>query len=129
MDTLTQVTSNGYHTSKKHNIESYRTLIKKLLNKQAILENSPPENEVDTHLIFDEERDHYMLFRTGWWEDKRIRAAALYVRLYHGKIWIEEDWTEEGLATDLLAGGVPREHIVLSFHHPSVRFLTEFAAC
>jgi hypothetical protein len=35
--------------------------------------------------------------------------------------------TEEGLATDLLAAGVPNEHIVLGFHYPTMRPFTEFA--
>ena len=40
---------------------------------------------------------------------------------------IEEDWTEEGIATDLLEAGVPHEDIVLAFHPPEKRPLTDFA--
>ncbi|WP_442921720.1 element excision factor XisI family protein [Microcoleus sp. Aus8_D2] len=29
---------------------------------------------------------------------------------------MEEDWTEYGIATDLVAAGVPKEDIVLAFH-------------
>lgn len=43
------------------------------------------------------------------------------------KIWIEEDWTKQGIANDLLDAGVPAEDIVLGFQHPSKRPLTEFA--
>ncbi|MEZ4707425.1 MAG: element excision factor XisI family protein [Caldilineaceae bacterium] len=41
--------------------------------------------------------------------------------------YIEIDWTEEGIATELLAAGVPNADIVLVFHHPIVRPYTEFA--
>jgi len=43
------------------------------------------------------------------------------------KIWIEEDMTEDGIATYFLEQGVPREDIVLAFHPPFMRPLTEFA--
>jgi hypothetical protein len=49
------------------------------------------------------------------------------VRLCHGKFWIEDDMTEEGIATDLLQAGVPKEDIVLAFQPPEARQFTEFA--
>jgi len=108
-------------------IDKYRDLVKQLLTDYAALENRPPTGEAETHLVFDQDRDHYMMFRTGWWQDKRIRATALYVRLHNGKIWIEEDMTEDGLAADLLAANVPHQDIVLAFRHPDIRPYTEFA--
>ena len=44
------------------------------------------------------------------------------------KIWIEEDWTEEGVATYFLEHGVPNQDIVLGFQPPQMREYTEFAA-
>lgn len=41
--------------------------------------------------------------------------------------WIEENWTEDGIATELLAAGVPKDEIVLGFHHPTMRQYSEFA--
>jgi len=120
---------NQYSTNNNDNIIQYRALIKQLLSEHATLANSipPPTTERKTHLIFDEERDHYMLFRSGWWQDERVRNATLYVRLHNGKIWIEEDMTEECLATDLLRAGVRNNEIVLAFHHPTMRPFSEFA--
>jgi hypothetical protein len=108
-------------------LDHYRNLIKQSLTAYADLVNRQRKSNLETQLIFDTERDHYMLFRSGWWDKERVRTPTLYVRLHNGKIWIEEDWTEDGLATELLAAGVPKEDIVLAFHHPSVRPLTEFA--
>ena len=48
-------------------------------------------------------------------------------RLKDGKIWLEEDWTEQGIATELLKAGVPKEAIVLAFQPPEMRQLSEFA--
>ena len=51
----------------------------------------------------------------------------VYIRIEQSKIWIEEDWTKQGIANELLEAGVPPEDIVLSFQHPIKRPLTEFA--
>ena len=107
-------------------LNQHRILIKKILTDYAQTANKSPDG-VETHLVFDEERDHYMAFRTGWWGKKRIHSAVIYVRLHNGKIWIEEDWTEEGIATDLLAAGVEKTDIILAFHHPTMRPYSEFA--
>ncbi len=56
-----------------------------------------------------------------------MKAISVYVRIKNQKIYIEEDWTEEGIATELLREGVPKEDIVLAFHDPETRKLTEFA--
>ncbi len=53
---------------------------------------------------------------------------TVYVRLLNGKFWIEEDWTENGIATDLVRAGVDKEDIVLAFHEPKMRQYTDYAA-
>ena len=108
-------------------IIEYRELIKKLLTRYAELINLRPKPDQETEVIFDEERDHYMLITTGWANQRRVRGTTVYVRLRGGKFWIEEDWLENGIATDLLEAGVPKDDIVLAFHPPQMRPLTEFA--
>lgn len=105
----------------------YRQLIKQLLSRHAEIMNRRPNPYTETELSFDEERDHYMLLKTGWSPRGRIRTATVYVRLRNGKFWIEEDLTENGIATDLVAAGVPRQDIVLAFQPPEMRPYTEFA--
>ena len=104
----------------------YRSLIKDHLTKLAELANRHA-TEVETACAFDEERDQYLLLNVGWVGDRRQRGTTLYVRLRNGKIWIEDDWTEDGIAHSLLRAGVPKEDIVLAFHAPEMRKLTDFA--
>lgn len=108
-------------------LTKYRQLIKQLLLEQVALAERSPLAEVETIPVFDEERDDYLIRDVGWLQRKRVRNTLLDVRLRNGKIWIEEDWTEEGLATALLEAGVPKEDIVLAFHAPEMRQYTEFA--
>ena len=78
-------------------------------------------------LVFDELHDHYLLRARGWQGEERIKENTIPVQLRDGKIWIEEDWTEDGVVTDFLQAAVPREDIVLAFHSPHLRQYTEFA--
>jgi hypothetical protein len=92
-----------------------------LMNRSAV------PKEVETDVVFDEEHDHYLLVNIGWAGRKRFRGTTIYLRLRNGKIWVEEDWLEDGIVKDLLAAGVPKEDIVLAFQHPEMRPFTEFA--
>jgi hypothetical protein len=58
---------------------------------------------------------------------RSLLKQFLFARIHNGKIWIEEDNTEEGLASLLVEAGVPKEDIVLAFHPPELRDLTEYA--
>lgn len=108
-------------------INRYRLLIQELLAQEAALVNRTSRSGLETFSIFDEIHDQYLLLRAGWERKKRIRTIIVYIRLYEGKIWVEEDWTEEGIASHLLKARVPREDIVLGFHAPEARSLDEFA--
>lgn len=106
-------------------VEQVRTLVKKLLTELAAIK--PAEEEVETHLVFDDEHGSYQLMYIGWNGSWRLHGAVIHIRLRNGKIWIEEDGTEEGFASHLLEAGVPKSEIVLAFHAPWERQYTEFA--
>ncbi|GIK56891.1 MAG: XisI protein [Chloroflexi bacterium] len=108
-------------------LTNYRLIIKKILTEYAELLKNQPVPGMDTELVFDEERDHYMLYNVGWPAEGPVSEATIYVRIRNGKFRIEEDWTEEGVANLLLEAGVPKADIVLAFHPPEIRPHTEFA--
>ena len=108
-------------------LEKYRSAIIRILTEYADLYKRSDQPGVETLTVFDKENDHYILHTVGWAERKHVWNTILYIRLRDNKIWIEVDWTEEGVATELLAVGIPKDDIVLAFHHPSMRPHTEFA--
>ncbi|MEZ4657945.1 MAG: XisI protein [Caldilineaceae bacterium] len=108
-------------------LERYRQLLMDIMSRYAEGNSLTTKGEKETILAFDEKHDHYFLHRIGWEGTKRLWNTTLYVRIRDGKFYVEIDWTEQGIATDLLEAGVPKEDIVLAFHHPSVRPYTEFA--
>jgi hypothetical protein len=108
-------------------LTEYRRLVKSLLSEFAAYVNRPPPPNHETVCVFDEERDQYALLSVSWGQYRCVHGAQVFVRLRDGKIWIEEDWTEDGVATKLLEHGVPKDDIVLAFHPPEMRPFTEFA--
>ncbi|MDF5728333.1 MAG: XisI protein, partial [Rhizonema sp. PD38] len=69
------------------------------------------------------------IFRCAYPEElTRIFSCIIYVEIKDGKIWIERDGTEIGVANELVEAGVPKQDIVLGFKAPYKRKFTEFAA-
>jgi hypothetical protein len=52
---------------------------------------------------------------------------VIHIDLRDGKVWIQHDGTEDGVAGELVEAGIPRDRIVLAFHHPSKRKYSDFA--
>jgi hypothetical protein len=108
MDTLTQ----------------YRQHIQTLLKEQASL---VWDRRIQAETIFDAERDHYQLIYVGWQDSKRVYGVVLHLDIIDGKIWIQQDGTEVGIANKLVELGVPKQDIVLAFDPPKLRKYTDFA--
>ena len=62
----------------------------------------------------------------GWRGIKRDFGYVLHLDIKDGKIWIQHDGTEVGIANQLVELGVPKQDIVLAFHEPEVRQFTDF---
>lgn len=54
-------------------------------------------------------------------------AVRFTSTLKDGKIWIQYDGTEIGIADELVKLGVPKENIVLAYHLPFMRQFDGFA--
>jgi hypothetical protein len=109
-------------------VEQYRECIRQLLSERArrvFIQQNAQEYEVQT--VFDTEQDHYQLLYVGWRGDKRDFGCVLHLDIKAGKIWIQHDGTEVGIANQLVEMGVPKQDIVLAFHEPSVRQFTDFS--
>lgn len=110
-------------------LEYYRTTIEEILTgyyEMAIAGDSCFDTGYD-RLAFDRQRDQYLWFRSGWEDNRRIQNITIYIRIHNDKIWVEEDSTNLCVVDDLLEAGIPKIDLVLGFHHPSKRTLTEFA--
>lgn len=68
-----------------------------------------------------------VLMHVGWDRGRRIHGSLVHVDIINGKIWIQRDGTEQGIARELAQAGVPKEDIVLGFQPAEDRPYTEFA--
>lgn len=107
-------------------LKYYRQIVPEILTEYHRI-NEKSGSKTESVLAFDEVHNQYLLLLMGWHKDERIKSVMIHIRFKDNKIWIEEDWTENGVATDLLQKGITREEIVLAFHPPHVRQYTEFA--
>jgi hypothetical protein len=106
----------------------YREIIREVLSRYVDIRYSNADLEND--LICDVEKDRYLVLSQGWGVRPRgrIHGCLLHVDLIDGKVWIQRDGTEDGIAGELEDAGIPKSDIVLGFHPPNMRKHTEYAA-
>ncbi len=106
-------------------VETYRKCLKKII--QQFGDELPSSENVETQYIFDTVHDHYQLFQVGWEKYEWIHGCIFHFDIKNGKIWIQHDGTEIGVANELVKLGIPKEDIVLGFQAPYKRKYTDFA--
>ncbi|OYE03919.1 XisI protein [Nostoc sp. 'Peltigera membranacea cyanobiont' 232] len=104
---------------------NYSELVQTVLGRHT--ENHLSEG-TEKELIFDCQRNRYLLVHVGWENEERAYGCVVHVDIKDGKIWIQRDLTEEGIANELVELGVPKTDIVLGFRSPYVRQFTGFAS-
>ncbi|GAB4477157.1 MAG: hypothetical protein OHK0037_39030 [Elainellaceae cyanobacterium] len=78
-------------------------------------------SDPNAQLIFDGERDRYLVMHNEWRNDYRIYGCAIQLDLIEGHIWIQHNSTEIYLDRELIQRGVDPQDIVLGFRSPSIR--------
>ncbi|MBI3958122.1 MAG: XisI protein [Chloroflexi bacterium] len=106
-------------------IAKYRQIIKDVITKYA--QFYPAYGTIDVETIFDEAKDHYEMMYVGWQKHRRVHGCVLHIDIRGGKVWIQHDGTEDGVAEELVEAGIPRDHIILAFHPEDVRQYTDYA--
>ncbi|CAN5784301.1 hypothetical protein BH20ACI4_BH20ACI4_24810 [soil metagenome] len=106
-------------------LEKYRNIVEKLLREYAAIPYS--YGDIERRTIFDRENDSYLLYIVGWIDQRRYHGINTHIDIINGKIYIQHDGTEEGIADDLEREGIPKSDIVLAFRAPELRKYTEYA--
>jgi hypothetical protein len=105
-------------------LDSYRDTIERVLTDYAKYPYS--YGQIERQLVFDRERDHYLLMSVGW-DKHRVHGCVIHIDLINGKCWIQRDGTETGIARELVAAGIPKDRIVLAFKSEEIRPHTGYA--
>lgn len=106
-------------------LNRYREIIERALTRIVSIPHHPAH--VKDRTVFDRNSDNYLIVREGWEGARHIDCIVVHLEIINGKVWIQEDGIEYGIATDLEAGGIPKSDIVLGFQPPDVRPFTEYS--
>lgn len=106
-------------------LERYREIIESVLNQYTQIPYA--YGDIHTEAVFDRSNDRYLLVNVGWDRGRRVHGSLVHIDIIDGKIWIQRDGTEDGIANELVSAGIPRDRIVLGFRPAEVRRFTEFA--
>lgn len=106
-------------------VNTYRTIIEQVLKQYTEIPYA--YGDVESKLILDRENDNYLLLAIGWDGVKRVHGTVVHIEIRNGKVWIQQDGTEDGVTDELLARGIPAEQIVLGFHPAELRQYTGLA--
>ena len=106
-------------------LTQYRNYVQQLIKEYT--KYHPAYGDIEVETIFDTQRDHYQLINIGWNDEQRVHGCSLHIDIKNGKIWLQYNGTENHIAQELVALGVPKEDIVLGFQAPHKRQFTGFA--
>ncbi len=107
-------------------LTNYQNAIVSLLEEYAAVKpaNMP---EVQHQVLADRDHNHFALIRLGWTQGKFVYHCVMHFDIAEDKVWIQQNWTDQDLAQELIAKGVARHDIVLGFVPPYARLQTGFA--
>lgn len=108
-------------------LNHYRQCIEKVLTDYAEY-ISGSNNPFETELIFDREHDHYQVIDIGWDKNQYVFSPVLHFDIKQNRIWFQYNATEFEIVDELEAMGIKKSEIVIGFHSPNKRKLTEYCA-
>lgn len=106
-------------------LTQYRDWIQLVLEKYSQVK--PANGEIEVYKFSDNQDDHYQVFHAGCNQYHRVFSPLIHIDIIDGKIWIQYDGTEVGVANELVDFGVPKHDIVLAYHAPIMRQYDGFA--
>jgi XisI protein len=103
----------------------YADIVEKVLEPYTRIPYA--HSDLSCEAVFDRPRGRFALITVGWDDDERVDDVLVHIDINNGKLWIQTDNTEHGIAPELVEAGVPKCDIVLGFQAPDVRQHTEYA--
>lgn len=83
--------------------------------------------EINTFVVISTDKNHFLLMHEGWEGHRHIHGCVVHAEIRDDKIWMHYDGIESSITEDLVAVGVPKDHILLAFHPVSAREHTGYA--
>jgi hypothetical protein len=100
-------------------VKEYRQIVQNLI--EEIHNYSNNSSEIEEEIVFDRDRDRYLLVDVGWNQKEYVYGTIVHIDIKGEKVWIQRNNTEINLADRLVSSGISREHIVIGLHSPFMR--------
>src|SRR5436853_6478918 len=101
-------------------LDEFRTIIRTILIDYA--RDPFAVGELQCEQVIDRDADRYLLLVVGRdHEGRHVDFPLIHIDVIDGKLWIQNDGTEYGVAQELIDAGVPEDRIVLGFLPPDMR--------
>ncbi len=105
-------------------LESYRCIVEGILTAYSRYRYATGKSSI--RLCSTASATIISLLSVGW-NKRRVHFCVIHIDLINGKCWIQSDGTEDGIACDLEAAGIPKDRIVLAFKSEKIRPHTGYA--
>jgi len=89
---------------------NYADILKQTL--QEATRDQPSVQAIKVYPVCDTETGHFLVLATGYDTQRWMDSIIFHARLLDRLIVIELDHFEDGLTEDLIAAGIPAEHII-----------------
>ena len=107
-------------------IAKYQEILEAFCEKQ-VDKRKNAKDTVETQVIIDKTRNHFQVLAVGW-RGKRFEFFALFhFDIKDGKVWVQQNATEQMIGDELVEMGIPKSDIVLGFLPAYGRKYTGFA--
>jgi hypothetical protein len=97
-------------------LSEYRQIVIRYLEDFA-------KNDINAQLIFDRERDRYIVLHNEWRGEERIYGCAIQLDIIDSQVWMQINNTEIYVDRELIDRGVDCKDIILGFRSPNIRKL------
>ena len=94
-------------------LEWYPEIISTVLRNLVKVSNQGVGGKLTDFFLTDDCR--FVWMTVGWQGKSRVCGVVVCVWLRDGKVWIEADMTEDGVAEMLIEAGIAREDVILGF--------------
>lgn len=95
-------------------VNEYQQIVQTFLEEFA-------QEDPNAQIVFDRERDRYLVLHNEWRNDYRIYGCAIHLDIIDNQIWIQHNSTEIYIERELAQRGVPPQDVIFGFRAPSIR--------
>ncbi len=95
---------------------------------EEVLNFFPQDSYIELLPIIDDKHGQFLIYTDGWEKSWRDYGCFLHIQVKpDGKVYLRHDGTDLEIAEKLVQKGISKKDIIIAFHAPYMRDMSEFA--